>query len=99
ASPLANPSLHDALPIWLSNAVAVSGGEAHSLALKSDGTVIGWGDNSQGQITIPSGLTNAAAIDAGRYHSLALRSNGTVVAWGGRSEEHTSELQSRFDLV
>src|SRR5206468_5857790 len=88
-------TLFRSVPAGLSNAVAVSGGEAHSLALKSDGTVIGWGDNSQGQITIPSGLTNAAAIDAGRYHSLALRSNGTVVAW--RSEEHTSELQSRSD--
>src|SRR5437868_13060033 len=26
-------------------------------------------------------------------------SNGSVRALGGRSEEHTSELQSRFDLV
>src|SRR5699024_11596798 len=30
---------------------------------------------------------------------LAVRLNGAAMIAGGRSEEHTSELQSRFDLV
>ena len=54
----------------------------HSLALRSDGTVIGWG-NFQG--TIPAGLANVTAIAAGGQHSLALRSDGTVVGWGSNS--------------
>ena len=32
---------------------AIAGGGSHSLALKNDGTVIGWGNNDYGQITIP----------------------------------------------
>lgn len=44
--------------------------------------VVGWGDDTYGQIDIPLGLTNVMAIAAGAYHSLALMSNGTVVAWG-----------------
>ena len=46
------------------------------------GTVVGWGSNSFGQITIPAGLTDVTAISAGVFHSLALKSDGTVVGWG-----------------
>jgi alpha-tubulin suppressor-like RCC1 family protein len=52
------------------------------LALKSDGTVVGWGDNSYGQTNIPSGLSGVALIAAGYGYSLAVKSNGTFVAWG-----------------
>jgi hypothetical protein len=52
------------------------------LALKNDGTVVAWGDNTYGQTTIPSGLSNVVAIAAGSAHSLALKNDGTVVAWG-----------------
>ena len=27
--------------------------------------IVGWGDNSYGQISVPSGLTNAVAVAAG----------------------------------
>jgi hypothetical protein len=63
--------------------LAISAGYDHALALRSDGTVAAWGDNSVGETTIPAGLTNAVAIAAAvEYHSLALRSDGTVVGWG-----------------
>ena len=52
--------------------------ETSGLALKSDGTVVGWGLN--GQATPPSGLTGVTAIAAGSNHGLALKSDGTVVA-------------------
>src|SRR5437870_2878394 len=57
---------------------AIAAGTAHNLAVKSDGTVLAWGDNSEGQITLPTGLSNVVAVAAGWYHSLALRSNGTI---------------------
>lgn len=82
----------------LTNAIAVSGGNGHALALKSDGTVVGWGLNKYGQATgVPSEsptngqvtiegiiLSNVVAISAGYYDSLALKNNGTVVRWGGQ---------------
>ena len=69
-------------PAGLTNAVALAGGAAHSLALLQDGTVTAWGFNSYGQTNVPPGLDNVTAIAAGEYFSLALRGNGTVVAWG-----------------
>ena len=40
-----------------------------------------WGDNSEGQATVPAGLSGVTAIAAGGFHSLALKSDGTVVGW------------------
>jgi len=60
----------------------VADGGGHSLALRRDGTVIGWGNNDSGQIMSLAGLTNIVAVAAGGSHSLALRRNGTVMAWG-----------------
>jgi alpha-tubulin suppressor-like RCC1 family protein len=76
-----NPSQTN-LPTGLSNAVAVASGAYHNLVLRSDGTVIAWGNNVYNQTNVPVGLTNVAAVASGDYHCLALRSDGTVVAWG-----------------
>jgi alpha-tubulin suppressor-like RCC1 family protein len=73
------------MPPGLSNVVGLAAGSIHSLALKSDGTVIAWGYNYYGQATVPAGLSNVVALAAGDIHSLALKSDGTVVAWGGNS--------------
>ncbi|MGI9103823.1 MAG: Ig-like domain repeat protein [Terriglobales bacterium] len=80
----------------LSNVVAIAGGSYHILALKSDGTVWSWGQNSSGELGIGnflaktspvevSGLTGVAAIAAGNDHSVAVKSDGTVWAWGDNS--------------
>jgi alpha-tubulin suppressor-like RCC1 family protein len=61
---------------------AIAAGRDHNLALLSDGTVVGWGDNSFGQASPPANLSNVLAITAGDLHSAALCSNGTVVVWG-----------------
>jgi alpha-tubulin suppressor-like RCC1 family protein len=66
--------------------VRVSAGEKHSLALKADGTVVAWGNNTEGQTTVPVGLSGVMSIAAGWQHSLALKSDGTVVAWGDNTE-------------
>src|SRR6185312_15398947 len=64
------------------NVVAIAGGNYHSLALRGDGTVVAWGDDSAGQTNVPPGLSNVVAVAAGGFHSMALKEDGTVVAWG-----------------
>jgi hypothetical protein len=62
--------------------VAISAGLDFSLALRADGTLVGWGANNAGQLSIPSSATSLLAISAGTYHALALKADGTVLAWG-----------------
>lgn len=82
----ANESGQISPPIGLDDAVAVAGGWAFSLALRSNGTVASWGDPAQ---TPPGGLNNVIAIAAGT-HSAALRGDGTVVVWGSNRPEVTT---------
>jgi hypothetical protein len=68
-------------------AVEVDTGEFHSMARRSDGSVVAWGENSSGQCDVPAlpaGLTYVE-IAGGGYHSLARRSDGSVVAWGSNA--------------
>ncbi len=68
------------VPADLFGVKAIAAGMDHSLALKSDGTVVEWG--SMTDADIPAGLSDVTAISAGYRFSLALKKNGTVVAWG-----------------
>ena len=54
----------------------------HSLGLKSDGTIVGWGTDAGGQTTMPAPNTNFVAVAAAHLHSLGLKSDGTIVGWG-----------------
>ncbi len=77
-------------PEDLEDVVAIAGGYLHSLALKSDGTVVAWGDNEYGQLNVPGNLTNGIAISTRHNFSLAVKSDGTVVAWGDNSNGQTN---------
>ena len=52
--------------------VKIAAGDFHALALRSDGSVVGWGDDTYGQTDPPAGLVNASHIASGYYHGLAL---------------------------
>ncbi|WP_216673601.1 RCC1 domain-containing protein [Pyxidicoccus fallax] len=72
----------------------IQGGNTHTLALRSDGFVHAWGDNTGGKLGdgsttdrstpgLVSGLSGVKLIAAGLGHSMALRgSDGTVWTWG-----------------
>lgn len=78
----------------VSGVSAVAAGGKHSMALLSNGTVVGWGGDGFGElgngstrqrvpVPVPvKGLSNVAAIAAGHKFSLALLGNGTVMSWG-----------------
>jgi alpha-tubulin suppressor-like RCC1 family protein len=83
-SPVAVPGLTDV--------IAVAAGDYHTLALRSDGTVVAWGENNgrlgDGTTTLRtapvaiSGLSNIIAVAASGNQSMALAADGTVYAWG-----------------
>src|SRR5260370_6820847 len=50
---------------------AIAAGEDFSLALQSDGTVVGWGDNRSGQSTAQPTLNGVIPIAARSVHTLA----------------------------
>ena len=54
------------IPGGLNNVTAFTAGSLHSLALKSDGTVVTWGNNLMGQIRVPSRLNSVTASQQGR---------------------------------
>jgi alpha-tubulin suppressor-like RCC1 family protein len=71
----------------------VATGTAHSLAIKSNGTLWAWGENSNLQlgtgntinVNVPTQIGLASdwvAVAAGSFFSLALKQNGTLWAWG-----------------
>ncbi|MBP9901237.1 MAG: hypothetical protein V9H26_05320 [Verrucomicrobiota bacterium] len=71
----------------LSNVVAIAAGNQyglfgivshHSLALKKDGTVVGWGRICGQPVTVPEGLSNVVAIAAGQTFCLAITTNAAV---------------------
>ena len=69
------------VPDGLANVTAIAAGGEHSLAV-SNGFVVAWGYDDEGQCDPPPGLSNVVSVAAGPYHSLALLQNGTVIAWG-----------------
>jgi alpha-tubulin suppressor-like RCC1 family protein len=94
----------------LTGVTAVAAGEEHSLALLSNGTVMAWGDNHEGQlgdgttntsaVPVPvSGLTGVTAVAAGSLFSLALLSNGRVMAWGQGDEGQLGDGSTKNSLV
>lgn len=78
--------------------VRVAVGNHHFVAIKSDGSLWGWGGNLSGQlgdsiatyepVKIGIGFVDAAANDE---FTLAVRKDGTLWSWGGRARDKTGK--------
>lgn len=75
--------------------IAVAGGEYHSIGLRSDGSLWGWGGTFYGQAGSGPGAPyrisqpqpvgtdrDWVAIGSGKRHNLALKADGTLWGWG-----------------
>ena len=77
----------------LAGVTEIAPAETHAVALLSNGTVVAWGYNGNGELgdgttnesSTPvqvKGISNAVQVAASVQHSLALLADGTVLAWG-----------------
>jgi alpha-tubulin suppressor-like RCC1 family protein len=72
----------------------VSAGDAHTAAVRSNGTIWSWGIGSCGRlgdntivtksspVSVVGGFTDWCQVSAGGSHTSAVRTNGTIWAWG-----------------
>ncbi|TDH27774.1 T9SS type A sorting domain-containing protein [Segetibacter sp. 3557_3] len=84
------PVLPNANNRWKS----VFAGGSFTMAVRSDGTLWGWGNNNEGQLgtsnttySVPTPVqsgsdNNWVMVQGGGSHTLALKSNGTLWSWG-----------------
>lgn len=79
--------------------IALPFGNTHTLALKTDGTLWAWGQNTYGQLgdgttatrstPVQIGNTRFSNISAGGLHSMATTADGTLYAWGNNTMAQT----------
>jgi len=92
------------IPPGLNGVIAIAAGGQFAdggcgMALRSNGTVVVWGDTRYDQQITPSGLSNVVAIAVGTHHCLALKSDGTLNGWGWGFHGQTSVPSGLSNVV
>ena len=75
---------------------SVSAGGSHTMAIKSTGSLWGWGLNTSGRLGLGDATnrsspvqvgtdTNWSSVSAGGSHTLAIKTTGSLWAWGYNS--------------
>ncbi len=81
-----------AQPVYDSAYVSVSLGDGHAVALRTDGGLLSWGRNTEGQLgdlttaskssPVQIGTSSWSAVSAGRSYTTAIDNTGALWAWG-----------------
>ncbi len=78
--------------------IAVAAGKRHCLAIRSDGSLGGWGYDTHGECNVPPG-NDYIDISAGIFHSVALTSAGEIVVWGRDNVNQITDKPDGNDFV
>ena len=78
------PNMHISRVVVAAPAISaqVSAGGWHTCALKTDGSVVCWGNNGEGESAVPAGLAPTVNITTGQFSTCAASTAGTVACWG-----------------
>jgi Regulator of chromosome condensation (RCC1) repeat len=75
--------------------VDIGAGDAHTCAVRADGDIACWGDNSAGQANPPTGKFSAVTV--GGRHTCAQRNDtNTVACWGDNSAGQANPPGDKF---
>jgi Putative Ig domain/Regulator of chromosome condensation (RCC1) repeat len=79
--------------------ISVGAGGTHTCAVREDGDLVCWGDDSAGQLDeVPSGKFHS--VSAGRAHTCAIRTDASLVCWGDDSAGPVDEVpEGEFSSV
>jgi alpha-tubulin suppressor-like RCC1 family protein len=99
-------------PAGIDSVAAVAAGQYHTLALRRDGTVLSWGNASEGRLgdgtsgrsqssSLPGlvGVDGIVAIAAGERHSLIIVRDGTVGCFGSNFLGQCAQSQGFTDIT
>jgi len=89
------------IPANTTEVVEIHSGEDVSFAVKSDGSVTGWGycGNYPTIHVVPEDAVDVVKMSVGLHHALALKSDGTVVGWGDNNWDYEKSSQDLTNVV
>ena len=62
--------------------ISISSGANHVCAIANDGSIMCWGDDSEGQVSYRPTSGRFTEISSGDNHTCGLRADGAVICWG-----------------
>ncbi|MBI4951080.1 MAG: hypothetical protein HY908_03540 [Myxococcales bacterium] len=75
----------------------VASGGVHSCGIETDGTVLCWGNDADGQSTPPAGTFDAARVSF--FHSCARTSAGALACWGCKGTKDYGQCDVPLTLL
>ena len=76
---------------------SVTAGHGFSCGTRPQGSIVCWGDDSDGQLQAPTG--SFVTIASGAAHSCGIRVDGAIKCWGSRDEGQVDAPDGQFTTV
>jgi alpha-tubulin suppressor-like RCC1 family protein len=99
ATAIGHPNYSPSPPPSATNLIAIAAGYYHGLGVRSDGSLLAWGSDFYGQITLPVSGVPFIDVAGGEHFSLGLRADGTTLGWGNNDFGQTNIPLAATNIV